>query len=110
MLFAALTNKCMYKCKQRVTVNTHLASIHDINVNWHSCDMCENTCHDSNATWVSCTMCKYKCKKPSTLTRHYASKHEVVVNEKEPNNNSKMNAPDEEQTSHKNVNTFRQEY
>ena len=52
--------------------------------------------HDSNATWFSCTVCKYKCKKPNTLTRHYASKHEVVVSEKEPDNNSKMNAPDKE--------------
>ena len=52
--------------------------------------------HDSNATWFSCTMCKYKCKKPNTLTRHYASKHEVVVSEKEPDNNSKMKAPDKE--------------
>ena len=58
--------------------------------------MCEGKCHDSNATWFSCTMCKYKCKKPNTLARHYASKHEVVVSEKEPDNNSKMNAPDKE--------------
>ena len=40
--------------------------------------------------------CLFKCKKPNTLTRHYASKHEVVVSEKEPDNNSKMNAPDKD--------------
>ena len=105
-------NICKKKFKTKPNLTTHLANVHN---------MCNDTpatyarrglkkkrickdilptstiqVHDSNATWFSCTMYKYKCKKPNTLTRHYASKHEVVVSEKEPDNNSKMNAPDKE--------------
>ena len=105
-------NICKTKFKTTSNLNAHLANVHN---------MCKDTpatyarrglkkkrickdilptstiqVHDSNATWFSCTVCKYKCKKPNTLTRHYASKHEVVVSEKEPDNNSKMNAPDKE--------------
>ena len=41
-------------------------------------------------------MCKYKCKTSYSFTRHYESKHGVVVSEKEPYNISKINAPDKE--------------
>ena len=53
---------CEYKSKLRGNLKAHLANVHDIGVNWHSCHMCE-----------------YKCKCRDDLKKHLAYKHNIDV-------------------------------
>ena len=77
---------CVSNLKQR-----H-ADVHDINVRWHSCNMCEQrfkdagelkrhraNVHNINAQWHPCNMCEWKFKEAGTLTRHRACVHNIDV-------------------------------
>ena len=56
---------------ERVTTSQYRDNVHDINVRWHSCDMCEKkfkieqvlnvhcaNMHDIDVRWHSCDMCE----------------------------------------------------
>ena len=72
-------------------VRAATANVHDIDVRWHSCDMCEQTfkyagtlkqhrafVHDIDVRWHSCDMCEQKFKYASYLKRHRAAVHDIV--------------------------------
>ena len=82
---------CEYKSKLRGNLKAHLANVHDIGVNWHSCHMCEYKCkhrcdlkrhvafkHNIDVKWyLSCSVCGCKCRTRSQLNGHLANVHNI---------------------------------
>ena len=66
--------------KTKEDLQRHLADIHDTNIKWFCCDMCEFKCkrgsnlkthlaniHDINVEWFCCDTCPYRSKTRSNL-------------------------------------------
>ena len=70
-------------CEQKFSTT---ANVHDIDVRWHSCDMCERKfkrvghlkqhradVHDIGVRWHSCDMCEQQFKQSQHLKQHRAA-------------------------------------
>ena len=79
---------CDYKAKQKSTLKTHCALIHNENVTWHYCKDCDYkskqkgdlkkhraAIHD--VTWYTCPQhgCEFKAKERSSMKEHIYSHH-----------------------------------
>jgi hypothetical protein len=87
---------CNYRAKRSDKIKTHLASIHDIGVTWHTCPQegCDYkakergsikihlaSIHDIGVTWHTCPQegCVYKAKGRSSIKQHLANIHDIGV-------------------------------
>ena len=88
-------NGVCQECNKEFTdLNKHLANVHDIGVEWKTCEHCDFKCkdisslyrhlanvHNIDIIWYPCEQknCDFKCKDSSSLTRHLANVHDINV-------------------------------
>lgn len=78
--------------KRSEHIHTHLALVHDIDVTWHECHLCDKRfklplslrvhlagVHNIDVTWHDCHICSKRCKMACHLRKHLAYMHDIDV-------------------------------